>query len=67
MQWDELSVGGVVLLLLVACELAALVALVAILVARGRRRRRETLNLVRGFEVKPKENGEPTEASGSNP
>ena len=54
MQWDELSVGGVILLLLVACELAALVALVAILAARGRRKRREALSRVRGFEVKPK-------------
>jgi hypothetical protein len=64
MQWDELSVGGVVLLLLVACELAALVALVAILAARGRRKRREALGRVRGFEIKPKQNGAPGDASG---
>ena len=56
MGWDESVVMGVLVLLLIACELAACTALAVILVRAvwgwSCRKRRATLERVQGFEVK---------------
>jgi hypothetical protein len=56
MEWDEATAMGVIVLLLVVCELAVCAMLVVALsrMAWGwwRRRRLETLDRVPGFDVK---------------
>ena len=56
MEWNEQAVMAALVLLLLACELAACTALIVVVARRAwawaRKRRGETLARVRGFEVR---------------
>jgi hypothetical protein len=56
MEWNEQAVMAALVVLLLACELAACTALIIVVTRRAwawaQKRRSETLDRVRGFEVR---------------